>query len=123
MKSEEYRLIVTECSWRFAKTMPQIPHYYTLRKDATEDANFVKLVTFIRSHGYDQKWGRRWFRYLDLDGWTYWTMGAQVDATILVNRARLDRPEEPIRQNPKPFTETMNWPEKYCLLTKRLVPR
>ena len=28
-------------------------------------------------------------RYLDFDGWKYWTMGYVTEATVLINRAKL----------------------------------
>lgn len=119
---EKIQNTIANSEWRFAKTMPHMPHFYTLRKMAESDEEFVSLVNFIRSHGYDQKWGGRLFRYLDLDGWTYWTMGAKVESTILVNRARLDRAENPIQPNLIEFVQTLDWPEVYCRVKKRLVP-
>jgi len=38
--------------WIFAKTMPENPHEYTLRKLWRSDADFVHAVRFIRAHGY-----------------------------------------------------------------------
>jgi hypothetical protein len=30
--------------------------------------------------------------YLELDGWEYWTMGAPLPETTVINRARVDQP-------------------------------
>ena len=48
----------------------------------------------IRNAGYEGSFARRTYLYLDCDGWQYWTMGAKLSDTILINRARL--PEEKI---------------------------
>jgi hypothetical protein len=32
--------------------------------------------------------------YLDIDGWKYWTMGAELDLTTLINRAKLEPSQE-----------------------------
>ena len=103
--------------------MPHIPHFYTLRVKAAHDEDFIQLVECIRSYGYDESWGRMVLRYLDLDGWKYWTMGARVESTSLVNRARLDRPERSIVQNPRPFRPTIEWHEVFCPITKSFVPK
>ena len=45
---------------------------------------------YIREHGYRQRWGPYNHHHIDLDGWKYWTMGAPLAETILINRARLE---------------------------------
>jgi len=74
--------------WIFAKTMPQNPHEYTLRKAWAGDVSFDDVVTFIRDHGYQRRYGRRWYTCLDVGPHRYWTMGASLSATVLINRAR-----------------------------------
>ncbi len=87
---------ITNRRWRFAKTMPQWPHEYTVRNwDPDEDA-FEEMVRWIRDHGEVRKWypnPAKAFHYnhtyLDHDGWQYWTMGNPVAETTVINRARL----------------------------------
>jgi hypothetical protein len=86
---EEIRAFIDEHEWTFAKTMPQIPHWYTLKRKAKSDEVFADFVQEIRLRGVVRPFGRRTFTYLDFDGWTYWTMGEPVEDTILINRARL----------------------------------
>ena len=43
---------------------------------------------FIREQGEVRPWGKHMHTYFDYDGWTYWTMGAPLDETILINRER-----------------------------------
>jgi hypothetical protein len=68
---------------------PKTPHEYTLRRDAKDEALFERVVMHIRQVGYQQKWGKTTYTYLDLDIWQYWTMGSPLDETILINRAIL----------------------------------
>ena len=75
--------------WIFAKTMPENPHEYTLRREWADDADFVRAVLFIRAHGYQNLFEGYWYTQLDVGGHTYWTMGAPVEETILINRKRI----------------------------------
>ena len=92
---EAFRRFVGKRNWRYAKTMPQWPHEYTVRQfdDPQEDqALFERSVIFIRAHGERRKFeptGKSSV-YLDIDGRQYWTMGAPVEETIIINRAWLD---------------------------------
>jgi hypothetical protein len=69
----------------FAKTMPDVPHEYTLRLKTTNDADYVALYDCIMRDGVIAFWrGRegkikncRPARYLcPGDGWWYWSMSA-----------------------------------------------
>jgi hypothetical protein len=81
---------VEERKWTFAKTMPHIPHWWTRRKgEHPEDPDFDAFVNYIRKHGYRARWGRHVNTYLELGEWKYWTMGAPVAETIIINRERL----------------------------------
>ena len=82
------RSFIETHKWVFAKTMPETPHEYTLRRLANEE-EFIFFVAFIREYGDTRKFKGRKYVYLDVDGWSYWTMGSPLPATILINRARL----------------------------------
>jgi hypothetical protein len=56
---------VESAPWRFAKTIPHIPHWYTVRGQ-TPDENFEAFVNYIRKHGYRARWGRRVNTYYEL---------------------------------------------------------
>ena len=79
--------------WRYAKSMPKYPHWYTLRED-WNDKDFVEFVLFIRKHGYkDYFWGKEYVK-LNINGYQYWTMGCPIHncsktGTILINRAKV----------------------------------
>ncbi len=74
-------------NFRFAKTMPDAPHWYTLRKTWENDEEFVACVQFIRDHGnVEYFWGKPYTK-LEHGGYKYWSMGYPLDVTILINRA------------------------------------
>jgi hypothetical protein len=86
--TEEFQAFVAASSWRFASTMPQSPHWYTLRGEGAA-SGFDGAVRFIRQHGHEVWFRGRPYICYDLDGWRYWSMGAPVAETILINRARI----------------------------------
>jgi hypothetical protein len=75
--------------WIFARTMPDNPHWYTLRKNWERDADFGWTVETIRRYGYEEVYEGRSYTMLNIDGMTYWTMGAPTPETILINRKYL----------------------------------
>ena len=84
-----------ESEFIFAKSMPDNPHYYTLRKD-WNDKDFVLAVKIIRNYGYDDWFRGRKYISLNIGNWKYWTMGDPINLdgkphTILINRAELKR--------------------------------
>lgn len=78
------QLINTE-KWVFAKTMPVWPHEYLVKEKVDENL-FIQLVTHIRQNGYLGKFYDRDITYFDEEGFTYWTMGAPVAETTIINR-------------------------------------
>jgi len=91
MNAKEACALLYDAGWKFAKTMPQCPHWYTLRKD-WKDSDFVELVKYIRENGRKEKYLRSTFTYLYINGFKYWTMGAPINKdgkphTILINKA------------------------------------
>jgi hypothetical protein len=84
---DDLQRFVTGEHWTFAKTMPDWPHEYLVR-ERVDERLFVKLVEHIRAKGYEGRFYRRRMTYFDFDGRSYWTMGAAVDATIIINRCR-----------------------------------
>jgi hypothetical protein len=71
----------------FAKTMPKWPHEYLVRHRVDEQL-FEALVTHIRAHGYEGRFYRRLITYYEEDGLVYWTMGAPLAATTIINRCK-----------------------------------
>lgn len=76
--------------WQFASTMPDKPHWYTIRKWCPDqEAAFEEFVRIIRKYGDDEVFEGKVYRYLELDGFHYWTMGAPVPETTVINRKPL----------------------------------
>lgn len=87
------RLLATH-PYRFAKTMPHNPHWYTLREEWQDvgDEVYNEVITAIREHGYDEWFGGRKYRVLNVNGFKHWTYyGATVEEVIVLNRKPLDR--------------------------------
>lgn len=76
--------------WR-PSVKPSI-HEYIVRELVPEE-RFLALYDVITGLGsYTEKAFGREYRYFDLNGWKYWTMGAGRSATTIINRARIIGP-------------------------------
>ncbi len=84
---------VTNEKWTFAKTMPEWPHEYIVR-ERVDESLFVKLVEHIRANGYKGTFYKKELTYYDEDGLVYWTMGAPISETIIVNRCNKENTYE-----------------------------
>jgi hypothetical protein len=88
MFPNDLKAFVTEQKWMFAKTYALTwPHEYIVRDRVDEDL-FIELVQHIRTYGYEGNFYRKSITYFDEDGLVYWTMGAPIDETIIINRCR-----------------------------------
>ena len=92
--------------WKFAKTMPENPHEYTVkhwRPDLADD--FEAFVLHIRAHGTRRRFYSQTYVYLEQGGHEYWTMGSPLPETIIINRALIkeqeDDREDSYQPNPK----------------------
>jgi len=85
-----FRNFVASRYWKFAKTMPQNPHEYTLRKE--KDVEFENAVIYIRENGKPRTFKGRRYICLDCGVHQYWTMGNPLPETILINRALVHSP-------------------------------
>ena len=86
---EDLRRFVTESRWTFARTMPTWPHEYLVR-GRVDDRLFEALVTHIRAHGYEGRFYCRPITYFAEDGRVYWTMGAPIPQTTIINRCKAE---------------------------------
>src|SRR5690554_5740460 len=82
MKFFECAEALLSAEYKFAKTMPQFPHYYTLRENWNDEL-FSQTVKYIRENGKREKFGSVYYTYFYLNGYKYWTMGAPIEKTIL----------------------------------------
>lgn len=88
------RRFVAQVRWRFAATMPKWPHEYTVREwERSREEDFESFVRLIRECGETRPWPRgarvpKYHHiYFELEGWQYWTMGAPISETTVINRA------------------------------------
>lgn len=95
IKSEErdkLREMVARCEWTFAKTMPWCPHEYIVRgKCPLSEEEFIYFIDMQRNYGKVERWGKYITPYLYIDDYKYWTMGAPVEETIVMNRAKVTK--------------------------------
>jgi len=77
---------IHEQSWHYAKSMPLWPHEYTLLDRSTDRAMFYELVKTIRKYGYQKMFFKKEMTYMNIGEYKYWSMGAPVEETILINR-------------------------------------
>ena len=76
-------------AWTFAKTWPEWPHEYIVRKRSDETL-FEDLVDYVRAHGRSGRFYERVIVYYEEAGLVYWTMGAPLAETVIVNRCRTE---------------------------------
>ena len=81
------RQFIASSKWTFAKTMPEWPHEYLVRDRVDRDL-FQALVRHIRQHGFEGRFYQRVLTYFAEDGFLYWTMGAPIEETTIINRCK-----------------------------------
>lgn len=88
---DKLREMIARCEWTFAKTMPFAPHEYIVKEKCpltTEE--FEYFVNMQREHGVEEHWGKYNNPYLYIDDYKYWTMGAPLENTTVINRAKVN---------------------------------
>ncbi len=132
---DEVAAILESKPYRFARTMPECPHWYTLwtswTADGTEDAWTDELdrlwgcvVGHIRIYGVPEQYvapdGHTWWgTYLYANDWKYWTMGTPVEQTILINRTNQEIDGGPLRRPDRWTLETLGATEMLAHLERR----
>ena len=80
--------MLEKARFRFAATMAENPHMYTLKKTWPE-ADWMRMVRTVIQGNYDV-WFRGYrYRSFMANGWRYWAMTKDPDASILINRSSL----------------------------------
>jgi len=94
MEIEQVRCFINSVKWQEAKTYRDtFPHEYTVsnwigsRKDLFN--KFYSFVEYIRKNGYQKKFFKKTYTYLDVDGYQYWTMGNPICETTVINREKI----------------------------------
>lgn len=86
MPPESILNFIEKNNWTFAKSMPKVPHWYVVRENCI-DQDFVEFVNYIRLYGVPRRFFSKTYTYLDIDRYTYWTMGNPINETTIINRA------------------------------------
>lgn len=90
----ELKAFVDDASWTFAKTYAKTwPHEYIVKERVDGDL-FLHLVRHIREYGCDGAFYQKPITYFDEDGKGYWTMGAPIEETTIVNRCTKEQSYE-----------------------------
>jgi hypothetical protein len=87
MDAEQFEKFVSSQKWTFAKSMPRTPHEYIVKGRGNTPEEFEAAVTLLREAGYWHSFYRLRNQYLDLGEHFYWTMGAPIPETTILNRA------------------------------------
>jgi hypothetical protein len=85
--SEDLRRLFNDEQWRTASRMPDWPHEYLVR-ERVDRKLFERAVKHIRSNGYEGRVYQTAIRYYEEGDLVYWTMGAAVEETVIINRCR-----------------------------------
>lgn len=96
MDKEQAHELLKQAEFVFAKTMPENPHWYTLKKSWEDPELFEKLVMFIRKNGVREKYKRSWYVCYYYEDFKYWTMGWPADQTTLINKASKNKDNVPL---------------------------
>jgi|694.fasta_scaffold34382_5 hypothetical protein len=81
--------MLQSATFKVAKTMPKIPHSYTLKETWVSQKDFNSVVMFIRNNGYVKMFYSKPFMYYNIGEYCYWTMGNSLEITKLINRAKI----------------------------------
>ncbi len=84
--SKELKVFINSSNWIFAKNYAATwPHYYIVREKEDENL-FIQMVEHIRRFGYEGQFYKMKLIYFEEDGYVYWTMGAPIEETTIINR-------------------------------------
>ena len=90
MNYDKLREMIARCQWTLAQTTPRTPHEYIVRGECPlSKEEFLYFVDMQRSHGIVERCGKYFHPYLYIDGYKYWTMGAPIEGTRVINRAKV----------------------------------
>lgn len=98
--------LVPDLPWKFAETMPDIPHSYVVRGKTLDEESFVRAVRVIRTFGEPGKFYNTTRVYLTHGDRKWWTMGAPIEDTVIINTATT---EKSYGKQDAPGTATGEW--------------
>ena len=80
------QVMLEAAPWTFAKSMPKIPHHYTLLSACIDASEFLFTVRVLEANSYERPFWKKMYRYTDIGAFTYWHMDANAEACDLINR-------------------------------------
>jgi len=92
LNDDQLRDFISSFTWTYAKTYAKIcPHEYIVKDKIHEKYHerFIQVVNYIRENGFAANYKSRAGKYYILDDHYYWTMGAPIEETTVLNRAKL----------------------------------
>jgi hypothetical protein len=85
------RQFINTQDWRFAKTMPQWPHWYIVRGESNRCGDFDRLAALIKGFGVEDAWGAERRRYLRIGEHKYWVLGEIINRAAPIPSAEVRR--------------------------------
>lgn len=75
-KLDEIKDFINGAKWIFAKTMPEIPHYYIVRDNLSENNKklFDEFDVFIKKNGYAKMFYSKQYTYFNIGNYKYWVI-------------------------------------------------
>ncbi len=83
---ERVHHFINRQEWHFAKTMPQIPHWYCLQKECDDKEEFLWFARYIQEHSKPGQFYGRTYHYCYLGKYKYWMMDERPEDCDLINR-------------------------------------
>jgi hypothetical protein len=92
MNKDDFLKFVSQAQWRFAKSVPNWPHFYIVEKDLSDAAAFRAAREFVKEFGYIGKFFDRDVCYFDTEGWTYWAspLVEPIESQYMLNRCKTE---------------------------------
>jgi hypothetical protein len=92
MNKNDFLSFVAKVQWRFAKSVPNWPHFYIVEKDLSDTGAFRAARTFVKEFGYLGKFFNRDVCYFDAEGWTYWAspLVEPIESRYMLNRCKTE---------------------------------
>ncbi len=89
---DDIRRIIASFSWRFAKTMPKNPHWYTVKNknDKKMSHDYETLYRYIYDNHYLHWFYGKPYKCLRVDDYIYWIMTDDISESIIINRRVAD---------------------------------
>ena len=88
--------VLNNQQWVFASTMMKFPHRYIHRDNwkLINNYSFDNAVETIRSLGVEERFYKTTYIYLHINGLKFWTMGAPISETTIINVAATSHDNE-----------------------------